>query len=148
MLNSGKNRRFLSHVTLKFDGWPWKTIGHLLDATSSFLHHFIAISEFKLELQIGNAQSRSKLAIFCPEWPWNLTDDLKNKKAPLLGHIKLCASFHRNTWIQTGVMGQILTAKLSFDLVTVTSDLWLWSFAWTSLLSMKITPENFMMMRT
>ena len=20
---------FLSHVTLKFDGWPWKTIGHL-----------------------------------------------------------------------------------------------------------------------
>ena len=27
---------FLFHVTLKFDGWPWKTIRHLLFATSSF----------------------------------------------------------------------------------------------------------------
>ena len=27
----------LSRVTLKFDGWPWKTIGHLFYATSSFV---------------------------------------------------------------------------------------------------------------
>ena len=47
---------FLSCVTLKFDGWPWKTIGHLFYATSSFVHHFIAIGDFKLELQSGNAQ--------------------------------------------------------------------------------------------
>ena len=39
---------FFSHVTLKFDGWPWKTIGHLCKATSSFVHHFIIICEFKL----------------------------------------------------------------------------------------------------
>ena len=39
----------LSHVTLKFDGWPWKTIGHLSFAVSSFVQHFIAIGEFKLE---------------------------------------------------------------------------------------------------
>ena len=26
---------FLSRVTLKFDGWPWKTIGHLFYVTSS-----------------------------------------------------------------------------------------------------------------
>ena len=39
----------LSRVTLEFDGWPWKTIGHLLYATSSFVHHFVAIGEFKLE---------------------------------------------------------------------------------------------------
>ena len=45
---------FMSHVTLKFDGRPWKTIGHLFYATSSFVHHFIAIGEFKLELQSGN----------------------------------------------------------------------------------------------
>ena len=45
---------FLSRVTLKFDWWPWKTIGHLFYATSSFVHHFIAICEFKLELQSGN----------------------------------------------------------------------------------------------
>ena len=39
----------------KFDGWPQNTIGHLFYATLSFLHHFVAIGEFKLELQSGNA---------------------------------------------------------------------------------------------
>ena len=55
---------FLSRVILQFDVWPWKTIGHLFNATSSFVHHFVAIGEFKLELQSGNAQSRSNSAIF------------------------------------------------------------------------------------
>ena len=68
---------FLSRVTFKFDGWPWKTIGHLFDVASSFGHHFIAIGEFKLKSQSRNAQLRSKLAISCPMWPWNLTDDLE-----------------------------------------------------------------------
>ena len=51
----------LSRVTLKFDGWPWKTIGHLSFAVSSFVQHFIAIGELKLELLSGNAQSGSNL---------------------------------------------------------------------------------------
>ena len=46
---------FSARVTLKFDGWPQKTIGHLFYATLRFLHHFVAISEFKLELKSGNA---------------------------------------------------------------------------------------------
>ena len=66
----------LSHVTLKFDGWLWKTIGHLFSATSSFVRHFVAIGEYKLELQYGNAQSGSNSAIFRAVRPWNLTDDL------------------------------------------------------------------------
>ena len=57
---------FLSCVTLKFDGWPWQTIGHLFYATSSFVNHFKAIGEFKLEWQSGNAQLRSKSVIFVP----------------------------------------------------------------------------------
>ena len=57
---------FLSCVTLKFDGWPWKTIGHLFYTTPSFVHHFKSIGEFKLGLQSGNAQFGSKWAIFCP----------------------------------------------------------------------------------
>ena len=32
-----------------------KTIGHLFYATLSFVQHFVAIDEFKLELQSGNA---------------------------------------------------------------------------------------------
>ena len=47
--NLGQNRQFLSCVTLKFDGCPWKTAGHLFYVASSFVHHFTAISEFKCE---------------------------------------------------------------------------------------------------
>ena len=86
----GQNRCFLSRVTLKFDGWPWKTIRHLSWATSSFVHHFTIKCE--------------------------------------------------STWCYGPE-----TAKLGFDLCDL--DLWPWPFAWTSLLSMLITPENFMMIR-
>ena len=69
----------LSRVTLKFDGWTWKTIGHLSFAVSSFVQNFIAIGEVKLELESGNAQSRSKSTIFLAVWAWNLTDDLQKQ---------------------------------------------------------------------
>ena len=78
-LNSGQNWRFLSRVTLQFDGWPWKTIGHFSNAVSIFAHHFIATGDFKLELQSGNAQYGSKSTIFLAVWPWNLTDDLEKQ---------------------------------------------------------------------
>ena len=84
-----KINEFSNLVTTKFYGWPWKIIGHLFYATSSFVHHFIAACEFKLEI-------RTRL-------------------------------------------NSVLTS------VTLTVDLWLWPFAWASLSSMVITPENFMM---
>ena len=55
LLKLYSNANFSARVTLKFDGWPQKTIGHLFYATLSFLHHFVAIGEFKLELQSGSA---------------------------------------------------------------------------------------------
>ena len=69
----------LSLVTLKFDWWPWKTIGHIFYATSSFVQHFVAIGEFKLEFKSGNSQSGSNSTIFRTVWPWNLTDDLEKR---------------------------------------------------------------------
>ena len=71
-----KSLIFSARVTLKFDGWPRKIIGHIFYTTSSFVHHFKSINEFKLKLQSESAQFRSKWAIFCPVWPWNLMDDL------------------------------------------------------------------------
>ena len=70
---------FLSRVTLKFDGWPSKTIQHLFYATLSFVHHFVAIGEFKLELESGNAQSGSNATLFRAVWPWNLMNDLQKQ---------------------------------------------------------------------
>ena len=137
---------FLSRVTLKFDGWPWKTIGYLFYVASSVLHHFIAIGEFKLELQSGNAQFESNRGFFvpCDLEIWRMT--LKNNRAPLLTNIKLYASFHHHMWIQTGFT---VRKRLSWVMtsVTLTFDLWPWPFAWTSHLSLVITSENFMMIQ-
>ena len=71
-----KISNLLPRVTLKFDRWPCKTIGHLFYATWSFVQHFVPIGEFKLELQSRNAQSGSNLTIIRAVLPWNLTDDL------------------------------------------------------------------------
>ena len=49
-------------------------------AMSNFVHHFISICKFKIESQSRNAQFGSKLAIFCPMWPWNLMDDLEKQQ--------------------------------------------------------------------
>ena len=75
---------------------------------------------------------------------WRMT--LENNRAPLLTIIKLYASFHHHMWIQTGVT---VRKRLNWVLtsVTLTFDLWPWPFAWTSLLTLVITPENFMMIR-
>ena len=92
MLNSGQNLWYFCPV--KFDGWPWKIIGNLFYTTPSFVHHFKAINEFKLELQSRNTQFGSKSAFFVPcdlEIRWMT---LKNNRAPLLSNINLCASFH------------------------------------------------------
>ena len=70
---------FFSRVTLQFEAWPWKTIGHLFYATSSFVHHFIAIGDFELEIQPENAQFGLKSSIFRAVWPCNLTHDLEKQ---------------------------------------------------------------------
>ena len=72
--------------------------------------------------------------------------NLKNNRAPLLSNIKLCASFHRHIWIQTGVtVRKWLNWVLTY--MTLTFDLWPWPFACKSHSSLAIFPENFMMIR-
>ena len=102
-ITSGNAQIRAKSSSLKFDGWPSKPIGHIFYATPSCVHHFLAIGEFNMELQSGNAKCGSNLAIFCPVWPWNLTDDLENNRAPILCHIKPCVSFRSYLWIQTGI---------------------------------------------
>ena len=106
---------FLSCVTLKFDVWHRKTIGHLFYVASSFVHHFMAIHEFKLKLQSGNAQFGSKSAIYfpCDLEIWRMT--LKNNRAPLLCYSKLFASFQSHWWIETGVTVRKRPIWVKFD---------------------------------
>ena len=118
-----------------------KTIGHLFFATSSFVHHFIAIGDLKLELQSGNAQFGSNSTIFRAVWPcnshlshspetpnlgqirrflelcdlaiWRMT--LKNNRAPLLFYLKLCASFRNHWCIETWVTVRKRPIWVKFD---------------------------------
>ena len=121
-LNSGQNQQCLSHVTLKFDAWLWKTIGQLCNATPSLLHHFKSIWKFKQELQSGNTQFGSISTIFQPSdlGIWRI--NLNKNRAPLLTYFKRCAFFRTHWWLQTGVTVQkhLIWVKLGNILSPVT----------------------------
>ena len=71
-------------------------------------------------------QTGFKSSIFQPMWHWNLMDDLKNNRAPLLYYIKLCASFQNHWWIQTGVTVQKRSIRVKNDDLFVSRDLEIW----------------------
>ena len=97
----------------------------------------VTVWKHRIWVKIGNFFVPCDLEI------WWMT--LKNKRAPLPCHIKLCASFHHHMWIQTGVtVRKLLNWVLTS--VSLTFHLWPWPFVWTSLLSM-VTPENFMIIQ-
>ena len=105
LLQSDSNRRCFSPCDLEIWQMTFKNNrAHFLcyfKLCASFLH-FVAIGEFKLELQSGNAQLRMTF---------------KNNSAPFLSNIKLCASFHHHMWIQTGVT---VRKRLNWVLTSVT----------------------------
>ena len=111
------------------DLWPWPFAWTLLWSLVITPENFMMIRRFlePCDLEI-----------------WRMT--LKNNRAPLLCCFQLCAWFHCHMWIQTGVR---VRKRLIWVLtsVTLTFDLWPWPFAWTSLLTMVINPENFMMIQ-
>ena len=69
---------------------------------------------------------------------WRMTS--KNNRSPFPCHCKLCASLRTHAQIQTGVEVRERPnwGKICFDLCVLD----LWPFAWTSHLSMVITPKN------
>ena len=106
-LNSGQNWWFF-FVPRNLEIW-WMTLKnnrHLFYTTLSFVHHFKAMGEFKLELQSGNAQFWSKSAFFLSrvtlkfdEWHWKTIGHLSYATSS-----SVTASFHHSHgWIQTGV---------------------------------------------
>ena len=111
--NLGQIRPFLEPCDLEI--WrmaeTWKTIGHLFYATSSFVQHFVPIGEFKLELQSGNAQSRSNLTIFRAVWPWNLTDDLQQGKSEGFESCDRPIVRKRPIWVKIGNVLSRVTLK-------------------------------------
>ena len=94
---------FFSRVTLKFDGWPWKTIGHLFYPISSFVYHSYPLVNSNWSYSPETSNLGQNRRFFLALWPSILTDDLENNRATLLWYFKLCASFRTHWWIQAGV---------------------------------------------
>ena len=97
-----------------------KNIGHAFFIMSSFVHRFKSIGEFKLELQSGNTQFRSKSVIFLSGvtlkfdgWPWKT-----------IGHLFLATSvcIISSPYVISNWSYGPETAKLGFDLCDL--DLW------------------------
>ena len=78
--NLGQIRWFLEPCYLEIWRMTLQNNRLFFYATSSFVHHFVPIGEFKLELQSGNAKSGSNSTIFRAMRPSNLTDDLQKQK--------------------------------------------------------------------
>ena len=100
-------------VTLKFDGYPWKTIWHLLYTTSSFLHH----------LKAGKAQFGSKSPIFLSRvnlkfggWRWKITGHVFYTAPSFLHHFKAMGEFKLSYSSETINSGQNRRFVVSCDL--------------------------------
>ena len=101
IVHSGQNKMVTILLTISnacdLEIW-WmtsKTIRHLFDTISSLVHHFKVIGIFKLELQSGNAQFGSKLAIFLSDvslkidkWPWKTIGHLFYTTSSFVHHVK------------------------------------------------------------
>ena len=88
-----------------------------------------------IQVKIGD------LFVPCDLELWRMTLEING--ALLLHHSKLCALFHRFFLIQTKVTVRKRLNGVCIS-VTFTFELWPSRFAWTSLLSMVVTPENLM----
>ena len=108
---------------LKFDWWPRKATGNLFHAPRSFVCHFIAIHEFKLQLLSGSIKLETHhwfsapFALFLSHrWSQTEVTALKPQCGSKLGIALSCvtcklgissmppnASFVGHRWIQTGV---------------------------------------------
>ena len=114
---------FMFHVTLKFDGWPWKTIGHLFYTALRFVFHFKAICKFKLELKSGKTLNLGQIHYFCfcSVRSRNLADELEKQQGTShKPHQALCiisSPYVNSNWSYGSE-----TAKLGFDLWDL--DLW------------------------
>ena len=117
---NGVEIEILSHVTLKFDGWPWKTIWHLfffLYFSQNFEETRQIWGIWKLRPayspETPNLGQNRWCFVPCDLEIWWMT--LENNRASLLCCFKLCATFHSHLWIQTGVAVRKRPIWVKFD---------------------------------
>ena len=104
---------FSAHVTLKFDGWLRKTIGHFFYTTSSIISNPLVNSNWVYSPETLISGRNWWYVIPCDLEIWWMT--WENNRAPLLCYFKLCAAFLGHWWIQTGVTVRKRPIWVKFD---------------------------------
>ena len=153
LLKSDSNHQFFSPCALEV----WWMI--LENKMAPLLYYVELCASFQIHrwTQTGstvrNTQFGSKLAISFPVWPWNLTDDLEKQQGTssmLLQALCIISKPSVNSkWSYSPEKPNSGQNRQFF----LPCDLKIWrmtlknNFAWTSLLSLVITPENFMKIR-
>ena len=144
-----KAKSFLSRVTLKLDIWPWKIIRHLFYTTLRIIISQPSVNS-NLIYSPEMPQFRSKSVIFLScvtlkidRWPWKTIGHLSYAISGFVHHFAAICEFKLE--LRSG--NTQIEAIFLLTSVTLTFNLWPWPFRWTSLLSMVITHENFMMIR-
>ena len=113
---------FFRPVSLQFDVWPWKTIEHLFYATSSFVHHCVAIGEFKVTVRkrpIFFSRVTSQFDV----WPWKTTGHLHYANSSFLYHFIAIGEFKLelqsgNAWFgsKSTIFLVVWPCNLTYDL--------------------------------
>ena len=124
-LNSGQNRRFFAPCELAT--WQmtlqnnWLLVLRYFKLFASFHSHL----GIQTRVTVWKRSIWVKISVFCPVWPWYLTDDLKNNRADLLCYFKLCASYHSHWYIQTGVT--VRKHPISVKIDHLFCSVWTWN---------------------
>ena len=150
MLNSAKN--WQSFVPCDLRIW-WMTLKNnsspllcYFKLCASFHNHrciktWVTVRKRPIWVEIGDFLSREIVKF--DRWSRKTIGHLFYATSSFVHHSVSICKFElelRSGNVRTG-------AKYVFTSATLTFDLWPWPFAWTSLLSMVITPENFMMIQ-
>ena len=112
---------FFSRVALQFDGWPWKSIGHLFHATLSSQFTALKIGWYTFfvtlsyDLDLGFSRSNFENAV-SQEWEgqltWNQRDVSRLNVGPMLW---------LSTLTRVGASTQILSTSTLLGMSTSTS---------------------------
>ena len=124
--NSGQNLRFyFVRVSLKFDGWHWKTIEHVFYSTSNFVYHFVAISGFKpvTDRKFSIRVKVIPFFVLCGLEIWQII--MKNERAPPLSYFQLCAWLHNHPRIKPRLTVQKRSIRFKS---AINSLMWSWNF--------------------
>ena len=120
-LNSVPNRQFF--VTCDLEIWQMTLKNNKAPLLCSFKLCASFHSHWWIQTGVQKRSISFKIDDFLFVWPFHLTNDLENNRAPFLYYIKLCASFQSHGLIQSGITVRKLSILVNIGIFFGPCDL-------------------------